>query len=151
MRGEGLRKRRSRSHHSKPLVVRAGLTRTFGGLAGFLAVLFLCGGVYILNDALSNPVEAQAAAMIAGAFSIALSTILFFYLLKPRSRPRSVAVHRRSSALSSEEPLDLQEPSWIAHETDSRKDLLYQRIYVDPSRIAPRAQDGHHAREIRGK
>jgi hypothetical protein len=59
-------RRKSRSHRSKPLVVRGGLTRTFGGLASFLAVLFLGGGLYILNDTLSNPVEAQAAAMIAG-------------------------------------------------------------------------------------
>ncbi len=28
----------------KPLAVRAGLARTFGGLAGFVAVTFLCGG-----------------------------------------------------------------------------------------------------------
>jgi len=150
MRGRRLR-RRLRSHGSKPLVVRGGLARTFGGLATFLAVLFLTVGVYILNDALSNPVEAQAAAMITGAISVALSIILFFYLLKPGSRPRSVTTHHRHSALSSEERAEFGRSSWTASENDSRKDLAYQRIYVDHSLIAPREQMGHHAREVAGK
>jgi len=144
-------RRRSRSHRSKPLVVRAGLTRTFGGLATFLAVLFLIAGLYILNDALSNPVQAQAGAMIAGAFSIALATILFFYLLKPTSCLRSVAVHHRSGMRSSEERMAFRDASLMEREADSRRDLVYQRIYVDPSRIPPRAQTGDHAREIAGK
>jgi len=150
MSGKALRNR-SRSHRSKPLVVRGGLARTFGGLATFLAMIFLCAGIYVLHDALSNPVEAQATAMIAGAFGIALATILFFYLLKPASRPRSVHIHHHRSVLASEGRLDFGAASWIGHEADSRKDLLYQRIYVDPSRIPLRAQERHHARGISGK
>jgi len=39
----------------------------------------------------------------------------------------------------------------MERETDSRRDLVYQRIYVDPSRIPPRVQTGDHVREITGK
>lgn len=134
-----IRHRRSRWGHSKPLVVRGGLARTFGGLAGFLAVIFLCGGIYILEDALANPVAAQATAVIAGAFSIALASILLFYLLKSSARPRSVADSHRSRAISLQTSLDLRKSSLMAEGEDSRRDLVYQRIYVDHSRIPPRA------------
>ena len=68
----------------QPLVVRAGLSRTFGSLAGFLALLFLSFGVYLLADAFAHPVDAGAAALIVAAFAIALAALLFFYLFKPR-------------------------------------------------------------------
>ena len=64
-------------HPRKPLVVRGGLVRTFGSLAGFLAVIFLCGGLYILEDAFANP---------PAAFIITLAAMLLFYLVKPRKR-----------------------------------------------------------------
>jgi hypothetical protein len=62
--------------------------RTFGGLATFLVLTFLCSGIYILEDAFSDPLAAQAAALIFGAFIIALATILLYYLVKPRTEPR---------------------------------------------------------------
>ena len=64
----------------KPLVVRAGLSRTFGSLAGFLALLFLSFGVYLLADAFAHPVAAGAAALIVAAFAIALAALLFLSL-----------------------------------------------------------------------
>lgn len=47
-----------RSH----LAIRAGLARTFGSLAGFVVVTFLCWGFYILA-ALSIPQVIQARGM----------------------------------------------------------------------------------------
>ena len=76
--------RSSGERSPKPLAVRAGLGRTFGSLAGFLALLFLSGGAYLLADAFAHPVEAQAAALIIAALAIALAAFLFFYLFKPR-------------------------------------------------------------------
>jgi ABC-type branched-subunit amino acid transport system permease subunit len=73
-------------HPHKPLVVRGGLARTFGSLAGFLAVTFLCGGLYILEDAFANPLDAGAAALVSAAFIITLAAMLLFYLIKPRKR-----------------------------------------------------------------
>jgi riboflavin transporter FmnP len=72
------------SRHAKPLVIRGGLARTFGSLVSFLAMLFLLLGFYLLGDAFEHPVDAQAAAVLAAAFSITLAAILFYYLLKPR-------------------------------------------------------------------
>ena len=68
----------------KPLVVRAGLGRPFGSLTGFLALVFLSWGIYLLADAFAHPVGAQAAALIVAAFAISLAVLLLFYLFKPR-------------------------------------------------------------------
>jgi hypothetical protein len=86
------------THHPKPLVIRGGLARTFGSLASFLAVLFLIFGSYLLADALEHPLDAQATAILAAAFSITLAAILLYFLLKPRhgnrSRARAVRFRR---------------------------------------------------------
>lgn len=68
----------------RPLVVRAGLGRTFGGLTGFTALLFLTLGIYLLRDALVHPVYAEPAALFVAAFAIPLGVLLLFYLVKPR-------------------------------------------------------------------
>ncbi len=121
----------------KPLVVRAGLCRTFGSLTGFLALLFLSWGIYLLADAFAHPVDAQAAALIVAAFAISLALLLLFYLFKPR---RVVGmIHRRlleNSVSPTAEPLS-RAPSVTACREDLRKDQAYQRIYVDHSRIRP--------------
>ena len=58
------------THSRKSLLARGGLARTFGSLASFLALLFLVGGLYLLGDAFEHPLDAQAAAVLAAAFSI---------------------------------------------------------------------------------
>jgi uncharacterized BrkB/YihY/UPF0761 family membrane protein len=83
------------THHPKPLVIRGGLARTFGSLATFLAALFLLFGSYLLADALEHPIDAQAAAVLAAAFSITLAVILLYFLLKPRHGKRTRAVRLR--------------------------------------------------------
>jgi hypothetical protein len=121
----------------KPLVVRAGLGRTFGSLIGFLALLFLSWGIYLLADAFAHPVDAQAAALIVAAFAISLAVLLLFYLFKPR---RVVGMNRRqpleNSVTLTAEPLS-RAPSVTARGEDLRKDQAYQRVYVDHSRIQP--------------
>ena len=121
----------------KPLVVRAGLGRTFGSLTGFLALLFLSWGIYLLANAFAHPVDAQAAALIVAAFAISLAMLLLFYLFKPR---RVVGLNHRQpledSATVTAEPLS-RAPSGIAREEDLRKDQAYRRVYVDHSRIQP--------------
>lgn len=121
----------------KPLVVRAGLGRTFGSLIGFVALLFLSWGIYLLADAFAHPVDAQAAALIVAASAISLALLLLFYLFKPR---RVVGINPRQplkgSATPTAEPLSCA-PSVTACREDLRKDLAYQRVYVDHSRIRP--------------
>jgi hypothetical protein len=81
-------------HRVKPLVIRGGLAKTFGSLVSFLAVLFLLLGSYLLRDALVHPLDAQATGVLFAAFSITLSAILFFYLLKPRHGQRARRLRR---------------------------------------------------------
>jgi hypothetical protein len=84
------------AHDVKPLVIRGGLARTFGSLVSFLAVLFLFFGLYLLGDAFEHPLDAQAVAVPAAAFSITLASILLYFLCKPKhgKRPRSTRVRR---------------------------------------------------------
>jgi hypothetical protein len=120
---------------AKSLAALGGLSHTFGGLACFLAGIFLCWGIYILEDAFAHPVDAQAVALIAAAFAIALALLLLFYLFKPRwdSKTTHHQNSRDSTALA-ELPL-FRGPSRSARRDDLRKDLAYQRVYIDPSRI----------------
>ena len=123
-------------HAPKSLAVRGGLVRTFGGLATFLVLTFLCSGIYILEDAFSDPLAAQAAALIFGAFIIALATILLYYLIRPTTEPRRTRKNLRH-AVSVPSQEFMEEIPLVAPRDDARKDLVYQRVYVDHSRIRP--------------
>jgi len=119
----------------KSLAARGGLARTFGGLAIFLVLTFLCAGIYLLEDAVANPLAAQAAALIFGAFIIALAAILLFYLLRPENgEPTSRPQQPRHGELLPNKNLigDIV----VAGPGDHRReDLVYQRVYRDNSRI----------------
>ena len=120
-----------------PLVVRAGLTRTFGSLAGFVALSLLSLGTYLLADAFAHPVEAQAAGLIVAAFAIALAILLLAFLFRPR---RNRATLRHSAAEESTPNRINALPTSHSVTTgpnDLRLDLPYQRAYVDRSRIRP--------------
>lgn len=67
-----------------PLVVRGGLSRTFGSLAGFVALGLLSLGIYLLAEAFAHPVEAQAADLIVAAFAIGIAMLLLVFIFKPR-------------------------------------------------------------------
>src|SRR6266436_227120 len=77
---------------SRSLAVRGGLAHTFGSLAGFLVVSFLCWGNYILEDAFANPLDAGAAATISAGFLIAVGVIQIFYLIKPGMELRATPI-----------------------------------------------------------
>ena len=120
----------SHAHLAKPLVVRGGLGRTFGSLITFLALTLLAYGGYLLEDEFAHPVEAHPAALITGAFAIALGLLLFFYLFKPR---KSAAVRKHQTALHTYCKNSLAQNA--GRNGDARRDLAYQRMYVDRSRI----------------
>jgi hypothetical protein len=134
MRGES-RYSASGVRHSKALVVRGGLTRTFGGLASFLAVIFFCSGIYILGDAFENPLTAQAAALLFGAFITALAAILFYFLLRPWKSTALAERRRMHRATSVADQPSPSEVSATMPRAGVREDLAYQRIYVDQTRI----------------
>src|SRR6266404_5797124 len=117
------------------LAVRGGLVRTFGGLATFLVLTFLCAGIYLLEDAVANPLAAQAAALIFGAFITALAAILLFYIIRPENgAPTSRPLQSRHGELLPKKKL-LGEIAVIEPGDRRRQDLVYQRVYRDRSRI----------------
>jgi hypothetical protein len=76
-------------HARNVLLGRAVAARTFGGLGSFLAVIFLGGGVYLLQESFTDPLQAQAVGLIAGAFIIALATILIYFIFSPQKELQS--------------------------------------------------------------
>lgn len=119
----------------KSLAARGGLVRTFGGLATFLILTFLCAGIYLLEDAVANPLAAQAAALIFGAFIIALAAILLFYLLRPEnSAPAPPPQQSRHGELLPKKDL-LGEFVVLGPGDHRRENLVYQRVYRDRSHI----------------
>ena len=121
---------------SKSLVVRGGLARTFGGLVGFLIVTLLSGGIYIIEDAFANPLEAGGAALISAAFIITLAAILLFYLIKPRKGPPTISNARAFDSAVAAQPF-FNPSAGAARQDNLRNNLAYQRFYVDHSRIRP--------------
>jgi hypothetical protein len=85
----------SSGRHTTALIVRAGVARTFGSLGGFLATIFLGGGIYLLQEEFSDPLRAQAVGLISGAFIIALATILIYFIFSPRSKIKRSRIRRR--------------------------------------------------------
>jgi hypothetical protein len=120
---------------SRSFVVRGGLARTFGSLAGFLVVSFLFWGIYILADAFANPIHAGAAAVICAAFIIAVGVILLFFLIKPRMGPRTSTPDLSGDSATPKPSLFPSAGS--ARQANLRNNLAYQRFYVDHSRIRP--------------
>jgi hypothetical protein len=87
---------------AKSLVARGGLFRTFGSLLGFLALLLLILGAYILEDIFANPITAQPAALLVAGFLLGLDAVLLFFMMKPRKklRPQRVRRHKQSRLFS---------------------------------------------------
>jgi hypothetical protein len=121
----------------KSLVVRGGLARTFGGLAGFLVVIFLCGGLYILEDAFANPLNAGAAAVISAAFIITLAAMLLFFLVKPGKRLRTEGQDLSLDSATPPVRPFFGPGAGAVRQDNSRNNLAYQRFYVDHSRVRP--------------
>ena len=123
--------------HSWPLVVRGGLARTFGSLAGFLVLLFLCVGLYLLRQALEKPLETGDAAVITAGVVIALAAILLFFLVRQLtpSRTDRRQSHREPSTADSAEEMPVTAAA--ARNGHPRGNLAYQRFYVDRFRIRP--------------
>lgn len=121
----------------KALVVRGGLVHTFGSLAGFLGVTFLCWGLYILKDAFANPLDAGAPALISGAFIFTLAAMLLFFLLKPRKKPRTTSHDRAVDFATPAARFHVPPAASGVGRDQLRDNLAYQRFYVDHSRIQP--------------
>ena len=86
----------SRGHRRNTLVARASVARTFDGLGAFLVFVFLGAGVYLLQEAFSDPLRAEAVGLITEAFILATATILLYFVFSPWPRYRRREVSRRT-------------------------------------------------------
>ncbi len=134
----------------KPLVVRAGLSRTFGSIAGFAALGLLSLGVYLLADAFAHPVDAEAAGVIVAAFVIAMAMLLLVFIFKPR-RLLEVLQRKESVGIAPGRPHSSARQIVVARRDRLHGDLPYQRNFVDRSSIRPRTPSPTQARGIAGK
>ncbi len=122
---------------SKSLVFRGGLVHTFGSLAGFIVVTFLCVGLYILEEAFAHPLDAGAAAVITAAFIIALAAMLLIFLLQPGKRIRTASPDRFTDCATTGVKPVSKPVAGAIRQDHLRSNLSYQRFYVDHSRIRP--------------
>lgn len=133
-----------------PLVVRGGLSRTFGSLAGFAALGFLSLGIYLLADAFAHPLDAGAAGVIVAAFAIAIAMLLFVFLFKPRRFPQELPC-KESEPNARQRNRSSAGPLVTPRRDRVRGDLPYQRTFVDSSCIRARTPSSAQARGITGK
>src|SRR6202163_4883824 len=103
-------KYRSPSHARNIFVARSGIARTFGGLGSFLAIIFLGSGVYLLQESFTDPLQAQAVGLIAGAFIIALATILIYFIFTPSKRLQGDKARRIESHTQAHSPVPPASP-----------------------------------------
>jgi|SRR5919109_1641021 hypothetical protein len=134
----------------KPLVVRAGLSRTFGSIAGFAALGLLSLGVYLLADAFAHPVDAEAAGVILAAFVIAMAMLLLVFIFKPW-RFAEMLRRRESVGITQQEIKSSDRLPLTARRDRLRSALPYQGAFVDRSSIQPRTPSPAQARGIAGK
>jgi hypothetical protein len=116
---------RASSRRSRSLAARAGLARTFGGLASFIVLMFFCVGAYSLTDAIRHPIEAYSGAVLAGAFAISLSAILFFYLIKPSKESRSIGLQRSRDGASDVKHPRAEKANRVPSDGHGREDRIY--------------------------
>jgi hypothetical protein len=109
----------------KPLIVRAGLARTFGSLGSFTATIFLGAEIYLLREAFADPLNAQSVGVISGAVVIALATMLIYFLVSPRAQSRSRKARHHSDARAIVRTLSVTSTAAPVQE-DSTKDLVMQ-------------------------
>ena len=134
----------------KPLVVRAGLSRTFGSIAGFAALGLLSLGIYLLADGFAHPVDAEAAGVIVAVFAIAMAMLLIVSLFKPRRFPE-ILQPEESARIAQERNYSSAKQIVFTRGERLRSDLPFQRTFVDHSSIRPRTPSSVQARGIAGK
>jgi hypothetical protein len=120
----------------KSLAARGAARRTFAGIAIFLIFSFLGFGAYLIQDEFANPVAAQSIGLFTAALILTTGAILLFYLLQPRKNR-----WRKTTRPGAGNPGDWI--TWTARSTtadwyEQRRDLPFQRWYVDPVRIRSR-------------
>ena len=87
--------RDARERSGNLLIVRGGIARTFGSMGGMMALIFLGAGIYLLQEAVSDPLQPQSLSLLTGAFIIALGTMLIYFIFSPLGKSRRKYARRR--------------------------------------------------------
>jgi hypothetical protein len=124
-------------HPARSLVARGGTKSTFGSIAVFFALIFMCLGAYMIEEQFANPIAAQPTGLFAAAVTLATGAMLLCYLLRPRKNKWHHGAHRRT-VLVFPDRMALTARRAAVDCSEERKDLTYQRGYVDAVRIRPR-------------
>jgi len=95
------------ARYRTPLVVRAGLPRTFWSLGAFVELgLFSCG-FYLLAEASLEPLEADEVSILGAGLILALASVLLFYMIRPHRKEALTRRDERRSSRDSHEPAAL--------------------------------------------
>jgi hypothetical protein len=126
------------------LVARGGALKTFGGLALLLVMALLVLGAYLIEDQFTNPLASQSLGLFAAAVLLSSAMAMLYELVQlPRKfsgretlaaiRPKvtaAVAVQSGKHAVSA-----AKRPKPAPFRAEGRRDLAYQRCYVDRVRV----------------
>jgi type VI protein secretion system component VasK len=88
-----------------PLIVRAGLPRTFWTLGIFVEASLLFGGLYLLAEVTLRPLEADQISILSAGFILALAAILLVYLVRPWRKAALARMEDSPQAAAVESPL----------------------------------------------
>jgi hypothetical protein len=122
----------------RSLSARGAAKQTFGSIAFTFAVTLLCFGGYMIEDEFTDPITAQPTALFTAAVTLATGAIVLGYLVRPRKNRWHNGVHH--VVRDKVTPISVGRMCWIARRatvdhSEQRRDLPFQRGYVDPARI----------------
>jgi len=76
------------------LFERSTAARTFGSLGIFLVLILLGAGIYLLQQALTDPLGAESMSILAGAFILAIAAAMIGLLFTPSKKGLVTATRR---------------------------------------------------------
>src|SRR5277367_35759 len=88
-----------------PLIVRAGLPRTFWTLGIFVEASLLFAGLYLLAEVTLRPLEADQVSLLSAGVLLAFAVILLVYLIRPWRRAALARMEDTLQAAAVEPPL----------------------------------------------
>lgn len=115
--------RETPGYAAPPLIFRAGIASVFSGLVGFLAVLFLGVGIYLLQETIVDPLRAQPLTLIAGAFALAVASMLIYFIFSSLARSRNGKSRRRAHSRAATRAIIVAPASAPSSRNEPGKDL----------------------------
>lgn len=124
----------------RPVVSLAAPVKTFGSLLVWLALILLFTGGYILQQDLSNPLNADSSSLLFAAFFLAIAAILLFYLVYRRRTPwhntmQRMRPHRHAEVRESGIAEPLLPAAAPPRQVAACETTRHCRRYVDSARI----------------